>query len=145
MEKGIVVNEYKNGTVKKFVTATGYQFEAFIPNNCNVDTSIIMYEHGDYGYYNDWKSYTNKFSSGDCNSIIIRADRNNSIDLYNHIVKQYNLTENQRMTVSFSGGDCLCATRNSTNDKTKSYCFSSSCIYYGWLCANYAFGKCWGY
>lgn len=104
MEKGIVVNEYKNGTVKKFVTATGYQFEAFIPNNCNVDTSIIMYEHGDYGYYNDWKSYTNKFSSGDCNSIIIRADRNNSIDLYNHIVKQYNLTENQRMTVSFSGG-----------------------------------------
>lgn len=104
MNNASVVQEYSNGSVKKFVTEAGYEFEAFIPNDCSNVTPIIMYEHGNNGYYSNWESYTEKFSSGECNSIVIRADRCDSMTLYNYIVDEYNLSESQRMTVSFSGG-----------------------------------------
>lgn len=99
-----IVKEYKTGKVRKFTLENGYEFEAYVPNNCNVNTSIMIYEHGDGGYYNDWRSYDKKFLTDGCNSIVVRADRNNSIALYDHIVDYYNLNEAKRMTVSFSGG-----------------------------------------
>lgn len=100
----VIIKEYADGALKKFTLENGYQFEAYIPSVCNSNTSIMIYEHGDGGYYNDWKSYDNKFTVDGCSSIVIRADRNNSIELYNHIVDYYNLNETKRMTVSFSGG-----------------------------------------
>ena len=104
MEDATIVNEYPNGVVKKFKTENGKVFEAYIPNNYTSSTNVIIYEHGDGGYSNDWKTYKDKFETGECDSIIIRADRNKSSDLYNHIVSEYNLTGENKMTVSFSGG-----------------------------------------
>lgn len=104
MTDGEIVQEYPNGCVKKFTTDDGMTFEAYIPNGYDEDTNVIMYEHGDGGYYNDWRTYTAKFETGECDSIIIRADRRNSMNLYNHLVNTYNLNDENRMTVSFSGG-----------------------------------------
>lgn len=104
MDDATIVNEYPNGVVKKFKTENGKVFEAYIPNNYTSSTNVIIYEHGDGGYSNDWKTYKDKFETGECDSIIIRADRNKSSDLYNHIVSEYNLTGENKMTVSFSGG-----------------------------------------
>lgn len=101
-----IVQVYSGGTVRKFVTLEGQEFEAFVPNNCSSSTSVIMYEHGDGGYHNDWRSYVDKFSTGNCDSIVIRANRNNSISLYNHVVNQYGIENNTNINVnvSFSGG-----------------------------------------
>ena len=104
MNDATIVNEYPNGVVKKFKTENGKSFEAYIPNDYDSNTNVIIYEHGDGGYSNDWKSYKAKFETGECDSIIIRADRNKSSDLYNHIVSEYGLTGDNKMTVSFSGG-----------------------------------------
>ena len=54
MTDGEIVQEYPNGCVKKFTTDDGMTFEAYIPNGYDEDTNVIMYEHGDGGYYNDW-------------------------------------------------------------------------------------------
>lgn len=99
-----VVQEYPNGVVKKFVSDKGQTFEAFIPNGCTADTPIVMYEHGDGGYGKNWRTYVEKFSQGASDSIIIRADRRDSVDLYNSLVKQYNLDSPCDVNVSFSGG-----------------------------------------
>ena len=99
-----VVQEYPNGVVKKFVSDKGQTFEAFIPSGCTNDTPIVMYEHGDGGYSSNWRTYIEKFSQGSSDSIIIRADRRDSMDLYNSLVKQYNLDSPCNVNVSFSGG-----------------------------------------
>lgn len=99
-----VVQEYPNGVVKKFVSDKGQTFEAFIPSGCTNDTPIVMYEHGDGGYSSNWRTYVEKFSQGSSDSIIIRADRRDSMDLYNSLVKQYNLDSPCNVNVSFSGG-----------------------------------------
>lgn len=99
-----VVQEYPNGVVKKFVSDKGQTFEAFIPSGCTSDTPIVMYEHGDGGYSSNWRTYVEKFSQGSSDSIIIRADRRDSMDLYNSLVKQYNLDSPCNINVSFSGG-----------------------------------------
>ena len=99
-----VVQEYPNGVVKKFVSDKGQTFEAFIPSGCTSDTPIVMYEHGDGGYSSNWRTYLEKFSQGSSDSIIIRADRRDSMDLYNSLVKQYNLDSPCNVNVSFSGG-----------------------------------------
>lgn len=99
-----VVQEYPNGVVKEFISDKGQTFEAFIPNGCTADTPIVMYEHGDGGYTNNWKTYVEKFSQGSSDSIIIRADRRDSMDLYNSLVNQYNLDSPCNVNVSFSGG-----------------------------------------
>lgn len=99
-----VVQEYPNGVVKKFISDKGQTFEAFIPSGCTSDTPIVMYEHGDGGYSSNWRTYIEKFSQGSSDSIIIRADRRDSIDLYNSLVKQYNLDSPCNVNVSFSGG-----------------------------------------
>lgn len=104
VEKGSIVNNYADGSVRRFTLADGYTFEAYVPNNLATDTSIMIYEHGDRAYYTDWKYFTEKFASDGCSSIVIRADRYRSMELYNHVVEQYNLEPEQRMTVSFSGG-----------------------------------------
>lgn len=99
-----VVQEYPNGVVKKFVSDKGQTFEAFIPSGCTNDTPIVMYEHGDGGYSSNWRTYIEKFSQGSSDSIIIRAERRDSMDLYNSLVKQYNLDSPCNVNVSFSGG-----------------------------------------
>lgn len=104
LSHGAVVQQYAKGAVLKFALDDGYTFEAYVPNDCTRDTAVTIYEHGDGGYYNDWKTYQEKFAKDGCSSIIIRADRNRSTELYNHIKKTYNLTPKQNMTVSFSGG-----------------------------------------
>lgn len=104
LSHGTVVQQYSNGAVLKFSLDDGYTFEAYVPNGCTSDTAVTIYEHGDGGYYNDWNTYQEKFAKDGCSSIIIRADRNQSTELYNHIKKIYNLTPKQNMTVSFSGG-----------------------------------------
>lgn len=117
MSDGEIVQEYPNGCVKKFTTSDGMTFEAYIPNGYDADTNVIMYEHGDGGYYNDWRTYTAKFENGECDSIVIRADRRNSMNLYNHMVNTFGLNDENRMTVSFSGGTCYAI--NETVDMIK--------------------------
>lgn len=104
LRHGTVVQQYSDGAILQFSLDDGYTFEAYVPNNCTSDTAVTIYEHGDGGYYNDWKTYQEKFAKDGCSSIIIRADRYRSTELYNHIKKTYNLTPKQNMTVSFSGG-----------------------------------------
>lgn len=104
MENSVIVGEYPNGEVRQFVTENGQKFEAYIPNDYDKNTNVILYEHGDGGYYNDWRTYKAKFEAGECESIIIRADRNKSIELYNHIIEEYGLSRDNTVNVSFSGG-----------------------------------------
>ena len=104
MENSVIVGEYPNGVVRQFVTENGQKFEAYIPNDYDKNTNVILYEHGDGGYYNDWKTYKAKFEAGECDSIIIRADRYKSIDLYNYIIDEYELSRDHTINVSFSGG-----------------------------------------
>lgn len=99
-----IVKQYPGGSVRKFVLDDGYSFETYVPDNYNPSTPIMIYEHGDGGYYNDWKSYMARFSEGECNAIIVRADRFNSMALYNHVVEKCNLQPERGITVSFSGG-----------------------------------------
>lgn len=96
-----IIQEFPNGLIYEFVTDNNQKFEVFIPNNYSSDISVIMYEHSDGGYFKDWESYLNKFSAGECNSIVIRADRRNSIDWYNFVKKKCNLNNNSIINVSF--------------------------------------------
>ena len=104
MEVGTIVKEYKNGALREFVTENGEKFQAYVPYECNSNTPIMIYEHGDNGYTSNWQVYEADLMENDCNSIIIRGDRKNKINDYNYLVNQYNLTSPQPITVSFSGG-----------------------------------------
>ena len=104
MEVGTIVKEYKNGVLREFVTENGEKFQAYVPYECNSNTPIMIYEHGDNGYTSNWQVYEADLMENDCNSIIIRGDRKNKINDYNYLVNQYNLTSPQPIPVSFSGG-----------------------------------------
>ena len=102
---GNLVNKYSNGGVYEFSLPDGYTYEAYVPDNYSASTPVMIYEHGDNrGYYNDWRHFSKKFETDGCNSIVIRADRYKSVELYNDIVQQYGLDSNMGITVSFSGG-----------------------------------------
>ena len=98
-----IIQEFPNGLIYEFITDSNQKFEVFIPNNYSSDVSIVLYEHSDGGYFDDWESYLNKFSSGECNSVVIRADRRNTVDWYNFVKKKCNLNNNSIINVSFGG------------------------------------------
>ena len=58
-----IIQEFPNGLIYEFITDSNQKFEVFIPNNYSSDVSIVLYEHSDGGYFDDWESYLNKFSS----------------------------------------------------------------------------------
>lgn len=106
---GTIIAEYSNGTLRQFTLDNGQEFEAFFPNNYTVTTPVMIYEHGNgedltYAYHRDWKVFTKKFNRDECNSIIIHGYRNNSVDLYDHLIDTCNLQPENTFTVSFSGG-----------------------------------------
>ncbi|MGN1372170.1 MAG: hypothetical protein ACI4XM_07855 [Candidatus Coprovivens sp.] len=92
------------GLIKNFTLENGYSFEAYIPNNVNSDTKIIIYEHGDGGYTSDWDRFTPQFNSGLCNAIVIHADRKYTTDLAACVASQYNINIDNAIPVGFSGG-----------------------------------------
>ena len=115
-----IIQEFPNGLIYEFITDSNQKFEVFIPNNYSSDVSIVLYEHSDGGYFEDWESYLNKFSSGECNSVVIRADRRNTIDWYNFVKKKCNLNNNSIINVSF-GGSAVYSLRETSemiNDST---------------------------
>ena len=93
-----------NGSIKQFKLDSGYSFEAYIPANVTSDTKIIVYEHGNGGYTSDWKRYMPYFDSGNCNAIVIHADRKYTTDLAACVASQYDIDMNNTIPVGFSGG-----------------------------------------
>ena len=104
MNSSEIIKECVNGTIRKFTMENGQTFEAYVPNNCDENTQVITYEHGDNGYSSNWIPYQNYLQENECDTIIIHGQRNCSIDPYNHLVNQYNLNATSATTISFSGG-----------------------------------------
>ena len=92
------------GGIKSFTLENGYSFEAYVPNNVNSDTKIIIYEHGNDGYTSDWNRFMPQFNNGSCNAIVIHADRKYTTDLAACVASQYNIDMDNAIPVGFSGG-----------------------------------------
>ncbi len=94
----------ENKNFKTFKLNNNYTFEAYIPDNVNSDTKIIVYEHGDGGYTSDWNRFLPQLESGACNAIVIHADRKYTTDLAACVASQYNIEMDNVIPVGFSGG-----------------------------------------
>lgn len=109
-QAGTVVKEYPYGTIRRFTTSTGYIYEAYVPNNCDENTTLMIYEHGDgdAAYNDNWQSYLARFNTTECNSIIIHGDRNMYHPIYDDAASKLgiDITNGNRgaITVSHSGG-----------------------------------------
>ena len=102
--------KYTYGAIYEFKNENGKTFEAYIPNNYNSNTKIMIYEAGDGRNSNEinnpknWESFKNKFEKESCNAIVLRATRSNAVKYYNQLVNECNLDNPQPITVSHSGG-----------------------------------------
>ncbi len=89
-----VENKYGNGR----------DIEAYIPSNVSSDTKIILYEHGDGGLWSDWNTFKPYFENGQCQSIVIRADRFESTKLALQVAEEYGINSDNIIPVGYSGG-----------------------------------------
>ncbi len=89
-----VENQYGNGR----------DIETYIPPNVTSDTKIILYEHGDGGLWSDWNTFKPYFENGQCQSIVIRADRFESTKLALQVAEEYGIASDNIIPVGYSGG-----------------------------------------
>lgn len=138
MNNSTVIKECANGTIREFTMENGTTFEAYVPNNCNANTPIITYEHGDGGYDSNWVPYQNYLAENDCNSIIIHGIRNHSVDPFNYLVNEYNLNADSAATISFSGGTMYALTKTAKMIEQNPNCSSPvSVILDGYVAPDY--------
>lgn len=95
-----------NQRVKNITMDDGYTFQAYIPDNVDENTKIIIYEHGDGGYgSDDWYNLFSGLDDGSVDSIIVRADRNShSSSSAAYLADEYGIEYNNIIPVGFSGG-----------------------------------------
>jgi len=107
---GTIKVKYQYGAIYEFTTETGSKFEAYIPNNYDSNTKIMIYEAGNDGSGKNvnnpanWNKFKNRFEQGSCNAIVLRGMRHNAVNYYNYLVKECGLVDPQPITVSHSGG-----------------------------------------
>ena len=108
---GKIIQQYNSGAIYEFTTQNGEIYEAYIPNNYNKNTQIMIYEAGDGRHAgertnpNNWNKFKNKFETDGCNAIVLNSKRaNNTITYYNDLVDECNLNNPKPITVSHSGG-----------------------------------------
>ena len=99
------VIQCKDGTIRKVTFEDGKTYDVYVPDGANVDTPIMLYEHGDTGYTSHWKNYEKMLIDGQgSDAIIVHGDRKTTADFFNDLAAASGSLNLSPHTVGYSGG-----------------------------------------
>lgn len=100
------VIQCKDGTIRKVTLNDGKTYDVYVPDGANVDTPIMLYEHGDSGFDKHWENYKEMLTNGQgSDAIIVHGDRKTTSDFFNNLVSASGSSLNlSPHTVGYSGG-----------------------------------------
>lgn len=109
LDSSCIVETYENGYLCEFTISTdkGMEtYQVYIPKTYTEDVSVVIYDHGDGGYNDNWEPLMEEFANDKVDCVVIGSRRLDSAAYYSDIVNRLGISPSSPISISHSGGTC---------------------------------------